>query len=96
MLSQNYIGGKKTSLKNIIKGVPKHNAGIMKNIYDDFRRKGFFLYEIRKREPYFSLDPQCVKNVKILVINNRCPLCYSYLEDLDHCRVCNKDISELR
>jgi hypothetical protein len=96
LVAYRYIGGSKTTLKNIRKGLPKHEVGNIDVAYDYLKKKGFFLYEIRNREPYFSLYPKCVRYASDLIKYNRCPLCYYYLEDLEYCRECRKDLSKIR
>lgn len=96
MIVHNYIGGKKTTLKNIRRGIPKHDVGNINNAYERIRKKGFFLIEIRNREPYFSIYPKCVRYASDLIKFNKCPLCNYYLEDLEYCRECRKDLSKIR
>ena len=96
MIAHHYIGHSKTALKDVRRGIPKHEAGNIDNAYDSLRKKGFFLYEIRKREPYFSINPKIVPYTNDLIRYNRCPLCYYYLEDLEYCRECGKDLSKIR
>lgn len=92
MIIQNIIGHKKTSLKDINRGIPKHDVGNIGGAYDSLRRKGFFLYEMRRREPYFSINPKCVPIVNDLIRYNRCPFCNNYLKNLKYCTTCNKDL----
>lgn len=96
MVVHKYIGGKKTTLKGIRRGIPKHEAGNMDVAYDSLRKKGFFIYDMRNREPYFSLYPKRVRYASDLIRYNRCPLCSYYLEDLEYCRECKKDLTKIR
>ena len=91
-----YIGGKKTKLKNIRRGIPKHDVGFIKTAYNSLKKKGFFLSEIRNREPYFSINPKTLQNAHDLIRFNRCPLCNCYLEDLNYCRECKKYLAKIR
>ncbi len=96
MVFHRYIGGRKTTLKNIRRGVLKSEAGNIDVAYDTLKKKGFFLYDIRNREPYFSINPRCVRYASDLIRFNRCPLCNYYLEDIDYCCKCKKDLSKFR
>ena len=96
MIVHHYIGGKKTTLKNIRRGILKHDAGNIDIAYDSLKKKRFFLYEIRNREPYFSINPRNLQNAHELIRYNRCPLCNYYLENLDYCRECKKDLTKIR
>ena len=91
MIVHQYIGGHKTKLKNIRRGVPKHEVGNIDGAYDNLRKRGFFLYEIRNREPYFSINPKCVQYSRELIRYNRCPLCNYYLKNLEFCSECKKN-----
>ncbi len=96
MIVCHYIGGAKTFLKNIRRGIPKHDAGNVDSAYDSLKKKGFFLSEIRNREPYFSINPRNLQYAHDLIRYNRCPLCNCYLEDLDYCRECKKELTKIR
>jgi len=95
MVVYNHIGSKKTILKNIRRGIPKHDAGYINFAYNSLKKKGFFLSEIRNREPYFSINPKNLQNAHDLIRFNRCPLCNCYLENLDYCRECKKDLAKI-
>ena len=95
MIVYHYIGGKKTSLKDIRGGIPKHEAGNMNAAYESLKKKGFFIYEMRKREPYFSLHPKNVGYANELIRYNRCPFCNYYLKNLQYCTKCEKDLSNI-
>jgi len=94
MIYHNYIGHRKTTLPSMIRGVPAHDRGNMKDAYSDLKKKGFFIFETRSGDPYFSLYPSLVETVTFLLKLNRCPYCNVYLKDLDICKACNRKIPE--
>lgn len=93
MLNHNIIGGKKTNLQNMMRGVAGHDRGNMKKAYDNLLRQGFFISEVRG-EPYFSLNPIAIEDVSYLIRLNRCPKCNSYLQNTKKCTNCNYEITK--
>lgn len=93
MLNNRIIGNSKTILPNIMKGIDRSEIGYVKEEFKELHREGLItLYGHRSREPYFSVNPSSVYEIKEILKYNSCPYCESYLTDLNYCNKCKRKI----
>ncbi len=93
MIIKKFIGGKRTTLKDAMKGVAPIEKGAVKEAYKTFKKNGYIVKHGRKKgDDYISLDPSKISEIVKLLEENVCRSCGRYTLDVERCQLCREEV----